>query len=106
MKNSAKIFLSLILAAWLLIEYARRPNPAMTSIPATAQKPEQTVALTFATKDAPAGESGAESPRIEDSWAKELRELKELAANDPDAALTRVAQMPEEHDRKTAAMAV
>lgn len=43
---------------------------------------------------------------MEDSWAKELRELKELAANDPDVALARVAEMSDKHERKTAATAV
>lgn len=40
---------------------------------------------------------------IENSWAKELRELKTLAATEPDVALARVARMPEKHERKIAA---
>jgi hypothetical protein len=45
-------------------------------------------------------------PPIESSWAKELRALKELAAQDADAALARVAAMSDKHERKSAAQAV
>lgn len=37
---------------------------------------------------------------------KEMRELKELAARDPDAALTQVAQMPDKEERVSALKAV
>lgn len=50
--------------------------------------------------------SDEEVPVTESSWAKELRELKELAARDADAALARVARMPDKHERKSAAQAV
>lgn len=41
-------------------------------------------------------------PALEDSWAKELRQLKTLAAKDPDAALAQVSKMPEKHERRAA----
>ena len=56
--------------------------------------------------DAPPEKSGKEVAAVEGSWAKELRELKELAAKDPDAALAQVAQMSNKEERKAAARAV
>ena len=112
MKNIGKIFLGLMLVAWLVVEHVRKPVPAAASDEAEAPKRDHAIPLTSASS----GKSGAgakfaegaspekpdaDSLVIEDSWAKELRELKELAANDPDAALARVAQMPDKHERKT-----
>lgn len=56
-----------------------------------------------AKKDSPpAAKAKDKPPEFEDSWARELRELKELAAKDPDAALARVSRMPEKHERRAA----
>lgn len=52
-------------------------------------------------------EEPAEAPKkeistFESAWAKDLRELRELAARDPDAALRRVAALTDPHERKSA----
>ena len=56
--------------------------------------------------DTSSEKSGPEEPADEGSWAKELRELKKLAAKDPDTALAQVAQMSNKEERKAAARAV
>lgn len=45
-------------------------------------------------------------PVIEDSWAKELRQLRDLARINPELALARVGEMTELHERKAAATEV
>jgi hypothetical protein len=103
------------LIAWFSIENRRRTHAAGESV-STANEPvnvRPTSALSSShtvpepaqrlTKSDPPEKSSKNEPAVESSWAKELRELKELAAKNPDAALARVAQMPEKHERKTAA---
>jgi hypothetical protein len=45
-------------------------------------------------------------PDCETSWARQLRELNELAASNPAAALERVRAIPDKHERKSAAREV
>jgi hypothetical protein len=66
--------------------------------------------LTVATPDgqgnAPADKSVAEPLLTEGSWAKEMRELRELTRRDPQAALTLAAQQPTREERDEALKAV
>ena len=116
MKKTALLLLGLIVVAWLLVEYLRKPvaaidstpvptpeatEPANFSAPVPASLPQVTDNLTES--NAPAE---VEVPAFEGFWAKERRELLELAAKDPDAALAQVAQMPEKEERMNALKAV
>jgi hypothetical protein len=47
-------------------------------------------------------ESVGKTPDVAESWAEEMRELKELAARDPEAALAWVMQEPTKEDRDNA----
>jgi len=49
-----------------------------------------------------AEESVEEIPAIAGSWARELRQLKELAAEDPAAALTRASELSASEEREAA----
>jgi hypothetical protein len=89
-------------------ETASIANPVQTIRP-TLSKPvnatdhaQSETAAVETTSD----KSSEEMTLVESSWAKELRELKALAAQDPDAALARVARMADKHERKSAAQSV
>ena len=97
LKTPGKIFLGLLLAGWLCVVLFRKPPAATVSV-VTASIDNAEPALSSAPVD-------LEAPG-EDAWAKELRELKEWAVKEPDAALARVARMSEKHERKIAAKAV
>ena len=56
----------------------------------------------LAESNAPAAATAEEVPDVEIGWAKEMRELKELAVKDPDAALAQVAQTSDKEERKAA----
>jgi hypothetical protein len=56
--------------------------------------------------NAPAEDENVAVTAIESSWAKELRELTELAARDPAAALAQVAGMADKEERNAALKAV
>lgn len=112
MKKTALFLLSLISAGWLLMEFTRKPraavDPGKVSTPRSHANPHAVSSPASAfVGDIQHPEKPDEAlTEIENSWVKELRELRELAATDPDAALTRVAQMPDKHERKIAAEAV
>ena len=117
MKKTTLLLVGLILVVWLLVGYWRKPIAATDSI-AVSTKPSNArpgasfsssgpaKAMGLPESDTPPGKPGEEVPADEGSWAKELRELKELAAKDPDAALAQVTQMSDKEERKAAARAV
>lgn len=110
------LLLGLITTAWLLVEYTQNDvaTDHFTSIslqePSESQKFSASVTPRFSRVVRAVDNSGNapmdEEPPMETSWMKELQELKELAAKDPDAALDRVAQMSEKEERVSALKAV
>jgi hypothetical protein len=125
MSASAKItvilLLGLPLVAWFLPVQPRQPVSVADSSPVseTSSSSAPSVASDLKAMDPvimpPASDSDdlaksnappeapiEEAPDVEMSWAKEMRELKELAAKDPDAALEQVAQEPTKEDRNNA----
>jgi hypothetical protein len=124
-KNLAMMMLILALAAWVWLEHARKSvaatgDPVISareaSKPASANQddlclmpaPVSAVPEVALNTNSPTEgnslpeDSGVAVPATESSWAKELRELKELAARDPAAALERVARMSEKEERMSA----
>ena len=108
MKRPSKIavLLGLILAIGLGVVYSRKPVRETPSIalPPTARSDSKP--LTAAGNEASPDNSQEKTRVSEGSWARELRELRALAATNPNAALTRVAQLSDKHERKSAARTV
>ncbi|HEX2855700.1 MAG TPA: hypothetical protein VHO24_20865 [Opitutaceae bacterium] len=114
-RSSFVLVLGLIVAVLLRVIFSRTPEqkkavstavtePSRVTSPAAPSVPD--IAVVEMKPETTPDSSSAEIPEIEGSWIKLLRELKELAAVAPDAALARVAGMPDKHERKTAARAV
>lgn len=107
------LLLCLILAALLVAGIWRRITPVV-EVPATSaesarvrQKDTHTISAPNVSVPEVTSEA-AESPRpaVQRSWEQELRDLKTLAAKNPDAALAQVAKMPDKHEQKAAAKEV
>lgn len=106
---------SVLLAAAAMRTVCRLAPPATPEVePQMSTIPVRTAAGTAATVVAPmssessdeTSESSAAEPDGETSWAQEMRQLKELAASDPAAALELVRAMPDKHERRSAATEV
>jgi hypothetical protein len=117
-KIIAVLGLVVLLAGWFVVQsgkFARRPNSLAISPelakpqshpPGSASIPREITAAMTKWEATPTRSTVPGEPFVESSWAKELRELKELAAKDPAAALARVAKMPDKHELKSAAVGV
>jgi len=114
LKNLGKISLgvALLLIGLIVYQVARPARPPAARPALAPSNGENTVVVSPTNaRDSrapraiplPADKREDRVPEFEDSWAKELRQLKELAAKDPDAALSKVSQMGEKHERKEAA---
>lgn len=112
--------LGLILVTCLVVIYSRKPvGETVSPVTSTessrvASRPPASApvaandraAREITNTDTASEKSNDEIPTVESSWSNELRELKELAAHDADAALARVAAMHEKHERKTVVQSV
>jgi len=67
---------------------------------------EETVAPRAPLMTSAAPRTEIQVPPAEDSWAAEVRALQDLAATSADAALARVAELADKHERRAAAVAV
>lgn len=83
-----------------------RTLPPVEADVASAATPVEAVSATTARDAALPGSNIPEPIATEDSWARELRELKVLAAADPDRALSRASRIADPHARKGATRAV
>ncbi len=110
---SATVFLlAVAAAAWRFAGRAASPAVLGSRAPAGLARTVSAPAVTPSVP-APTVESAGTPPAVElpepepqSSWAKELAELKSLAAIAPQAALARVALYADKHERKAAAKEV